>query len=296
MKRKAKLLLGMFFCSAWLSALPAQELKDYVSKYTSANGAGYMQPLADAFGGNLNSGFYHGARIKTFGFHIYIGVETMTALIADDQKTFTAKTEEPFYKPQTTEAPTIFGSVKGAAVTGEGGTVFNFPGGLDISKLPLAVPQVSVGSILGTEATVRFVKAKIDDNIGEVKLFGFGAQHSLSQYFKDFPIELAAGFLIQKFEVGNIVEANTKYFGLQGSYSRSILTLYGGAGIASTTLDIAYDYKSGAGTETIKFGLEAENAARFTAGVALNLLVLKLHADYNFGAQNVVALGLGFGF
>jgi len=296
MKRKIKLLLGLFCCSAWLSALPAQQLEDYVSKYTSANGAGYMQPLADAFGGNLNSGFYHGARLSTLGFHIYIGVETMTALIADDQKIFTAKTEESFSPAKTAEVPTIFGSGKGAAVTGTGGTVFNFPGGLDISKLPLAVPQVSVGSIFGTEATVRFAKAKIDDNIGEVKLFGFGAQHSLSQYFKNFPIDLAAGFLIQKFEVGDIVEANTKYFGLQGSLSRNLLTLYGGIGVESATLDIAYDYESGAGTQRIAFALDADNSARFTAGFALNLLVLKLHADYNFGSQNVIAAGLGFGF
>jgi len=296
MKRTTKSMLAIFCCGIWFNTLPAQELEDYVSKYTSENGAGYMQPLADAFGGSLNSGFYHGARIKSFGFHIYIGVETMTALIANDQKTFTAKTEAPFNSAQTAQAPTLFGSGKGAAVTGTGGTVFNFPGGLDLDKLPIAVPQVSIGSLLGTEATLRFVEVETDENIGKIKLFGFGAQHSLSQYFKNFPIDLTAGFLIQKFEVGDIVEANTKYFGLQGSFSRSILTLYGGAGIASTTLNIAYDYESGAGTETIKFDLEAENAARFTAGVALNLIVLKLHADYNFGAQNVIAAGLGFGF
>ncbi len=296
MKRTIQLLLVIFCCGAGINALLAQELEDYVSKYTSANGAGYMQPLADAFGANLNSGFYHGAHIKTLGFHIYIGVETMVALIADDQKTFTAKTEDPFNPAQTTEAPTIFGSGNGAAVTGTGGTVFNFPGGLDIKKLPLAVPQVSVGAILGTQATLRFANAKIDDNIGEVKLFGFGAQHSISQYFKNFPIDISAGFLIQKFEVGDIVEANTKYFGIQGSLSRSILTFYGGAGIESATLDIAYDYESDAGTQRIAFDLEADNSVRLTAGVALNLLVLKLHADYNFGSQNVIAAGLGFGF
>ena len=296
MKRTTQLWLAVFCCGTWLNTLPAQQLEDYVSKYTSENGSGYMQPLADAFGGSLNSGFYRGARIKTFGFHIYIGVEAMVALIADDQKTFTAKTEAPFSPAQTAEAPTIFGSGQGAAVTGTGGTVFNFPGGLDIKKMPLAVPQVTVGSILGTQATLRFANAKIDDNIGEVKLFGFGAQHSLSQYFKNFPVDLSAGFLIQKFEVGDIVEANTKYFGIQGSVSRSLFTFYGGAGIESATLDIAYDYESDAGTQQIAFDLEADNSMRFTAGVALNLIVLKLHADYNFGSQNVIAAGLGFGF
>lgn len=291
--RRCTLVVALF---AALSPLHAQDLEDYVSKYTSENGKGYLQPLADAFGANINSGLYHGARISTIGLHIYLGVETMTALIADNQKVFTAKTEAPFSPESTAETPTIFGSTTGTSVTGTGGTVFNFPGGLDLSKVPIAVPQVTVGSILGTDATLRFIEVTINDNFGKVKLFGFGVRHSLSQYLKNFPIDLAAGFFIQKFEVGDIVEANAKYFGLQGSYSTGILTFYGGAGLESASLDISYNFESDSGSATtIAFDLDADNSVRFTAGVALNLAVLQLHADYNFASQNVVALGLGFG-
>jgi len=287
-------ILVAFF--AMLSSLQAQDLEDYVSKYTSENGKGYLQPLADAFGASINSGLYHGARISTFGFNIYIGVETMTALIADDQKVFTASTEDPFSPQSMAETSTIFGKTAGASVTGTGGTVYNFPGGLDVSKVPLAVPQVTIGSILGTEATLRYIQVTLDDNFGKVKLFGFGARHSISQYLKNFPIDLAAGFFIQKLEVGDIVEANAKYFGVEGSYSKSIFTFYGGAGFESASVDISYDFESGDGsTSNISFELDADNSARFTAGLALNLALLKIHADYNFGAQNVVAIGLGFG-
>jgi len=279
-----------------VAPLAAQDIEDYVSKYTSENGKGYLQPLADAFGASINSGLYYGARIPTFGFNIYIGVETMTALIADDQKVFTARTEAPFSPEATAETSTIFGKTSGASVTGTGGTVFNFPGGLDVSKVPLAVPQITVGSILGTEATVRFAQATLDDNYGKLKLFGFGARHNLSQYFKDFPIDLAAGFFIQKFEVGDLLEANAKYFGVQGSYSAGLLTFYGGAGLESANLDIAYDPATSDGSASkISFELESENSARFTAGVAVSLPIVKLHADYNFGSQKVVAIGLGFG-
>jgi len=278
------------------SPLHAQDLEDYVSKYTSENGKGYMQPLADAFGASINSGLYHGARIPTFGFNIYIGVETMMALIADDQKFFTATTGDPFSPATSAKTSTIFGSTTGASVTGTGGTVYNFPGGLDVSKVPLAVPQVTVGSILGTEATLRFIQVTLDDNYGKVKLFGFGVRHSISQYLPNFPIDLAAGFFIQKLEVGDIIEANAKYFGVQGSYSKSIFTFYGGVGFESANLDISYDFESGEDSaSTISFDLDADNSARFTAGVAFNLLVMKLHADYNFGAQKVVGIGLGFG-
>jgi hypothetical protein len=290
--RRWVLLIAVF---AAFTPLYAQ-LEDYVSKYTSENGKGYLQPLADAFGANINSGLYHGARISTLGFNIYIGVETMTALIADDQKVFTAKTGEFFSPAQTAEVPTIFGSTAGDTVRGTGTTAYYFPGGLDLDKLPIAVPQVTVGSIFGTEATLRYIQVTLDDNFGKVKLLGFGARHSISQYFKNFPIDLAAGFFIQKLEVGDIIEANAKYFGVQGSYSTSILTFYGGAGLESASLDISYDFESDDDSSSrISFDLDADNSARFTAGVAVNLLLLKLHADYNFGAQKVVAIGLGFG-
>lgn len=291
--RQITLLVALL---AICSPLYAQDLEDYVSKYTSENGKGYMQPLADAFGANINSGLYHGARIPALGFNIYIGVETMMALIADDQKVFMATTQDPFSPAASEKTSTIFGSTTGAAVTGTGGTVYNFPGGLNVSKVPLAVPQVTVGSILGTEATLRFIQVTLDDNYGKVKLVGFGVRHSISQYFKNFPIDLAAGFFIQKLEVGDIIEANAKYLGVQGSYSKSILTFYGGFGFESANLDISYDYKSGDDTtSTISFDLDADNSARFTAGLAVNLLLVKLHADYNFGAQKVLAVGLGFG-
>ena len=292
MRRGIVLVLLFAFCLP----LRAQDLEDYVAKYTSANGKGYMQPLADAFGAAMNSGLYHNARIPTFGLNLYFGVETMTALIAADQKVFTAKTESPFSPETSAEVPTIFGTTKGYSAPGTGGTAFNFPGGLDLSKAPVAVPQLTVGSLMGTEATLRFINVKLDDNFGKVKLLGLGVRHNLSQYLPMLPLDVAAGLYIQKFEVGDIVEANTKYFGLQASYRAGLLTFYGGAGIESASLDITYQLESSGSTSTVNFELDAANSARFTVGLNLQLAVVDLHADYNFGAQKVLALGLGFGF
>lgn len=287
----------VFACVAGVfTAVLAQNLEDYVSKYTSTNGMNYMQPLADAFGANLNSGFYQNGRISKSGLHIYIGMETMLAIIANDQKTFLARTEAPFTPQTAVLAPTIFGSSDGAAVAGTGGTIFNFPGGLNLTKLPFAVPQVRVGSLWGTEASLRFVEVKIDENIGRVKLFGFGARHSLSQYLKDSPVDIAVGFFIQKFEVGNIVDANTSYYGLQTSYTRGVITLYGGFSFEAASLDMAYQYESAASNQQIAFSLQSNNSVRLTVGLSVHLVFANLHVDYNLAAQNVVALGLGFGF
>jgi len=126
----------------------------------------------------MNSGLFYSAQIKKKGFQLYAGLVTMTALISNDQKTFTAKTEEMFYPPATTKAPTIFSSTEGAAVEGTGGTAYVFPGGFSMNALPVAVPQISIGSFMGTEASFRFIDIELDENLGSLNLTGFGIRHS----------------------------------------------------------------------------------------------------------------------
>lgn len=277
------------------TSLHAQDLEDFVSKYTSENGQGYMQPLADAFGANLNSGWYHSARIPKTGFHIKVGLETVIALIGNKQKTFTATTESPFYPTTTAEVPTIFGSTQVISVEGQAGTVYNFPGGFDIKILPIAVPQLTVGALFGTEASVRYFDMKISDDLGKLSLFGFGLRHSISQYLPVVPVDLAGGFFYQSFKLGDIVNASALLIGVQGSKSFSLLTLYGGLGYESANLDIAYTYDADDEREEIGFDLSGANSVRLTVGFSLQLLILNLHAGYTLASQSVVGVGLGFG-
>ena len=288
--------IGLWCFSMAGSAAHAQNLEDFLSKYTGENGKGYMQPLADAFGANLNSGFFHSARIPRFGLHVNISFVGMTALIGDKQKTFEARTEDPFSPPVTTEAPTVFGSIEEKQVEGTGGTVFVFPGGLDVKWLPLVVPQVTIGSILGTDLTVRYFGMKINDDLGEVKLLGYGLRHSISQYIPLLPVDLAVGIFRQTFEVGGVVEASSMNYGLEGSVAFGILTLYGGLSYESANLNISYEYGSGSTAENISFDLKAANSVRMIVGCSIRLAVLQLYADYNLADQSVFSAGLGFGF
>jgi hypothetical protein len=292
MKRWIVFVALTMSCSIAFSQLHAQDIEDFVSKYTGVNGEGYLQPLADAFGANLNSGLYQTAHIPAMGFSIRGGVVIMTAPISDDNKVFTATTEFPFTPEQTAEAPTIFGDVNPVTVSGEGGTVYTFPGGFAFNQLPFLVPQVTIGSIRGSEVTIRYFQVTLGDNIGDVKLFGFGARHSISQYLKDPPVDIAAGFFFQSFDVGDIISANTSYFGLQLSHTRSVLTLYGGPGVETSSLDIAYQFDD---DTSIEFEMDSNNSFRFTTGVAVDLRIIRFFIDYNFASQSAISLGLGLG-
>ncbi len=184
---KAFAIVAGMCCCLFCNQLNAQSLNDFVSKYSSANGSGYMQPLADAFGADLNSGLYQTANIPLRGFHLNLSFMLMGAPITDSRKTFSAKTEGFFAPAIIASAPTVFGSTSGKTVAGNAGTAYAFPGGLDMSIFTIGVPQITVGSFYGTEATVRFFQAKVGDNIGQLQLWGIGVRHSISQYFKKLP-------------------------------------------------------------------------------------------------------------
>ena len=274
----------------------AQDFEDYVSSYTGDNGKGYMQPLADAFGANVNSGFYHHAKIPVVGVNVYFGLVGMTAFVSDDAKTFNAKTGEFFSPEQSIKAPTIFGSTNSTTLEGVGGTQFTFPGGLNVSRIPIAVPQLTVGSIAGTDFTLRYIQIDVDDNFGEVSVLGFGARHNIDQYFPLLPLNLAFGVYYQSFDIGNIIEANALFISGQASYSLKIVTLYGGLGYESSNMNISYDIGTEEDPETIDFDVDATNSVRLTLGAAVKLGFFILHTDYNLSSQNVWAVGLGFNF
>ena len=292
MRLCAAMAAALFSCTMILSPLPAQEIEDLVSKYTSDNGEGYLQPLADAFGADLNSGIFQSARIGKSRLYIRGDLVAMMAPISDDNKTFTARTQPPFSPDTTATAPTVAGDPEPVSVTGTGGTEFVFPGGLAIQRLPFLVPQLAVGGFAGTEVMFRYFQITPSDNIGKVKLFGFGVRHNVSQYLEDPPLDLALGFMVQSFDVGSIIDANTTYFGLEASYERGIVTLYGGPGYERSRLDIAYDFDP----ETlVRFDMKGDNAFRFTTGAAVDLRIIHFFIDYNFASQSALSLGLGFG-
>lgn len=290
MKRLLSLLIISGF---FLGTASAQDLEDFVSKYTDANGSGYLQPLSDAFGANMNSGWFRHAKVNKKKFQLYIGLVTTAALIKDEQKTFDATS----IYGGTVTAPTIFGATESAVNPGPNGLEENFPGGADFSILPLAVPQVSVGGFFGTEISARFFSVDTGDDLGDLDIKGWGIRHSISQYFKLIPVDISLAFYSQSFQLGDFVDANARIIMAQAGKRVAIVDFYGAIGYEFSNMDINYDVEvAGEEPTPIGFELEGENSLRLTAGFMLNLGPVKLNADYNLGNTNVFSVGFGFGF
>ncbi|MCG8580780.1 MAG: hypothetical protein MI866_12735 [Bacteroidales bacterium] len=297
-------LVCVMVLSIFVSGVYAQTVEEILSKYTEENGQMYLQPFADAFSADFNSGLFHNAKVKKKGFSIYIGVVAQVATISNSAKYFQAYTDSELFPQQGPyKVPTVFGPTEGVSVPidGTGGMYeYVFPGGFDVDYLPLAMPQITIGSLFGTDFTARYITLDVDD-YGKIDVFGWGVRHSIDQYIPALPVALSVGYYNQSFKVGEYMDAKTNVVNLQTSITIPVITFYGGLGYETSKVDVQYVYEGSEISELtepgdeIKFELEGANTIRATLGLCFNLGPVKIHGDYNMAKQNTFAVGLGIG-
>jgi hypothetical protein len=273
-------------------------IENAIQGFGKKNVEGYLQPIADLLGANMNSGYYHSATISTFGFHLSLDIIGMAAPVSDDQKSYTASTPAGF-NPATFQTATIFGE-KGTTVSHLTNTSLTYKGsdGIFNAKMfPFAVPQLTAGSVLGTDAFVRYVPVpQIGDNkVPSTTFFGAGVRHSVSQYIPLCPVDIAVGILYNKLKTGDIFEATGLTYGVQAGKTFSVLSLYGGFNLESSKLKVAYVSTEPAAPGSVEIDLSGKRKASFTAGLNLSLGIFHLFGNANFGSVTNYAAGLGFG-
>jgi hypothetical protein len=291
----------MLFVVFVLLAAPAKAqtpLEDAIKQLSSDNVRGYLQPFVNGFGANMNSGWYNTAEIGKSGLHLKLRFIGMGTMIGDAEKMYVASS--PFDQSPVQTA-TVFGDI-GTIVPNDPSdpiAYYHFQNGQVKTKfVPFAVPQLTVGDFFGTQASVRYIASPEISNFPKSSLFGIGIRHSINQYFPTIPLDIAAGLFYQKLKIGDLMEAKAFNFGVQASKSFSILTLYGGLQSESSSMTVNYIYTGIGSTPDTKVSLEmdGENKFRATVGAGLNLVILHLNTDINFGKVTVVSGSVGFGF
>ena len=274
------------------------DLENVIKQQSPQIVTGYIQPLVDMFGANMNAGFYHSANIPVSGFSIGFDLIAMGSVVQDAQRKYVANTPTGF-DPGTFETATIFGG-KGTTVSDKTITGLQFRGSdgiINTSMFPLAVPQLRIGSLYGTEVLLRFaiIPEMNDGAIPVTKLWGVGANHSLSQYIPNSPLDIAAGFFYDSFTMGDIINFKGMTANLHASKSIKILILYGGVAWESSKMNLTYNSSDTSVREEVNLDLTGSNKFRFTMGVGVSLGILKIFADANFGSVTHYSGGIGFG-
>jgi len=262
---------------------PEADLTTKLQELAEGNAKGYMQPFATALGTAINSGLYHTAKIHRIpGFDF--GLRAMVVDVPTEGLTYISK-------PLDTESSTVFGEKTSATSS--------LPGGLDKTRVPFVVAQVTIGLFMGTEINIRFLpEIEISDDIGTIDLTGFGLSHSIDQYMPvPLPLlpKLSVGYMRQEFNVGDILTSTHTAFNIRLSKSVPLLTVYLGAQIESTDMDLTYTENI---TKTeVNVSLKGDNSFRYTGGLRLSIFpLIGINADYSAGEYNAVNIGLTFSF
>lgn len=375
-------LLLIIFCGAFMATTAAysQTLEQTLQKVAGNAAVGYISPITNGFGTDLNGGWFHKAPSSTmFGFDLEFGVVAMGTPFKDADKTFDTNGDFRFDDAQTTtlvdaavpialgdplaaqknalrtsltnkiantdfniriNGPTVSGNqfVSNAKTPNDQITVtFSsrgitipytnpvtnqtkdttltipgqaFPLGIggvpDIQKLsllPLVAPQLTLGTIVGTQLTLRYLPSVNSAGVGTFSYFGWGIAHNPGLWFPTpLPVDLAASFFTQTLKFGDYIKAQSSAFGVNVSkrFGPGALnvTPYAGLLLESSKLTFTYTptatLAAGATAPPINFELDGANKSRIVLGLSLKLLFLNVNADYDIAKYNSFTGGLMF--
>jgi hypothetical protein len=140
-----------------------------------------------------------------------------------------------------------------------------------------------------------------DSELGKVDLLGIGLRHSISQYMPAPKFDLAAGFLWQRFNIGensngeDLIATNAFSIGAQASKRfGTVISAEPFVGLSMDTfsMDLQYEHDN---EDVIDVEFEKTTNMHLTLGLGLNLKVLTLSAAYSIAGNNSFNLGMSLG-
>jgi hypothetical protein len=257
----------------------------------------YLRPAVDAVGYSVNSALSHTAKIDS-GFTLRIGGSFINTHIPDEQREFTAKLPAELTQlgfPGSITTATIAGG-KGAVLRSSDPDVkqeIALPDGADFSNVFFIMPQVSIGSVLGTELMFRGLPpVTYTTELGKVSFFGIGLKHTPT-YFAELPFDLAFIAAYHQFRLGDMIDGSSMAAMAQLSVDAEAVTLYGGLGYEAYQIDIGYAYESSdplVPSGRIDLDFRRRNL-RFSVGAAMTVFdFIVAAADYSFGEQDNLSI------
>jgi len=292
----------------------------------------YTRPLGKALIYGLNSGWASSAKThKKLGFDLTIGVATPFTPEADES--FMPEGLTSIQTPST-NLPTIFGEGQptdlNVTLPADGarpeltGTL-TFPRGykdeLPANTLPAPFVQAGLGLFFDTDLIVRYVP-EIEREGTNFNLFGLGLKHNLMQYFGPLDklplnVSLLAAFTqtemtydIPEGENQQIAfDVNAYTVQALASVDLPIISVFGGVGYSAGTsnlkvlgnYDLPYTIKetgldySVPLSDPLDLSYDASGMMG-VVGMRMNLLFLKIFANYTLQEYNTLTAGVSLNF
>ena len=273
----------------------AQSVDAVIGNYTGANANGFLQPLADVLTSSFNTGSVYKTSIEN-GFHLHFGIIATNAFIlGNNLKYFDGQTPDNFQPMQTASVSTILGPANITTVEGKNGTSYSFPAGLGLSSIRLAVPQITIGSLFGTEISIRYFAYNVGGDFGKLIFKGGGIRHDFGKYFlKKSKIKLTAELGYQELQTGKYSNLTALKIGVYAGKQFKILHYFGYLGFQQGKLDI--NYQNPEDGKSYNFQLTNKNPLLIGVGAGAKSGVLSLHTQINCISPIAIAAGIGLNF
>jgi len=290
-----KYLLKFIFIFFLIDYALGQNLNAILDAYRGENAKGYVNPLIDLIGANLNTGRSEWAKLDS-GFHVRISAIGSASFPSAKMKVFNATTYETFTPLSTHSVPTVIGKNEAVTVIGVNETAYSFPTGYNLKKLLLLTPQISVGSFINTELTARYFAFDFEGDLGKLQFFGAGIRHTLDNYIKSLPFNLNIGYMYQHLEVGDEISITSHlpsaWIGKTGKHFSAQLML----GYQILNGKINYTYSEGTASEPISLNLKNDIPYMAEISLGLKLGFVIIHAAANYSGPITGAAGITFKF
>lgn len=270
-------------------------IDDYIDSYAGENAVPYVQPLADIFTSNIHTGVWEWSAIPQ-DFYLRLKLQGMASFPTESMKTFEGRTTGTFRPEQTVIVPTIIGAENATIIEGNNNEVYIFPGGLDMNRVILGTPQVTVGGFLNSEVTARFLTFDMDNEIERVRFYGLGARHSISNYFVDSPIDLSVGYMYHHLESGDYLNSDHHLISAHVGASGEILSGQFMVGYQTSDSDIHYIYDDGDVETDVNLNLTNNNPFIMEAGLGVKLGPVMASTSVSWSEHVAVSLGAGLFF
>lgn len=305
----------------------AQDLGGELKGLGEVYADGYVQPLTDAMGSDLNGGLFRTADVGNgflpgLPFDVYLGVGVSGALLQDSNEQFVFEGETITVSEggvtqevnvsatPDNQVPTVFGDTNPDGqlrfenqATGEVSEQPIPPALVNTSIAPLPVPQLGLGSIAGTDVQVRYLPETDISDYGSVELTGVAVRHDLDQWVPaPLPFNLAAQgswnqISIDDSDNSEVMDASGWAVNVQASKGVPALPLVLYGGLQYERFDVDYNYTfegPNGGTNEISLSQDATTSTRGLAGLSLTLAIVRINVDYAVtNGNNVVTGGLG---
>lgn len=286
------LLFSVFLLTAHAGRSQSQNIQEYLDAYVGENAKPYLQPLANLFTSNINTGIWEWSKGDS-SFYFRLKAQAIGSFPSESMRTFTGKTTGDFSPPQTATVPTIIGDQASVILQSGDTSFYVFPGGYDLHRLLLGTPQVTIGGILHSEISGRFLSFSLGEDIGRVNFVGIGGRHFLTSYLTASPIDLAVGYFYHHIEAGDYLDSDQHLFSVHLGKSGKFFSGQLMAGYQTSGSAIHYTYVDGEEEYDVDLFMQNENTFIIEASAGLRLGPLFACSSISY-AQHV-SLSAGFG-